>query len=157
MTKTKTKIMRSDIDRNYFFAIHMAPCVKDVNVILISRGFDSREFGTKEESARFEEQSLVNFHVRKYLNIIESLWQRNNQLQLNYIIIYLPYLLTHTLFYMHVKVKWQYTYTHISILTIKSILSGGGWIFLKCLWSITIVLKFQEKKKKLHSVSFFLS
>lgn len=49
---------------------------------------------------------------------------------------------------MHVKVKWQYTYTHISILTIKSILSGGGWIFLKCLWSITIVLKFQEKKKK---------
>lgn len=30
----------------------MAPCVKDVNVILISRGFDSREFGTKEESAR---------------------------------------------------------------------------------------------------------
>lgn len=51
----------------------MAPCFKDVNVILISRGFDSREFGTKEESARFEEQSLVNFHVRKYLNIIESL------------------------------------------------------------------------------------
>lgn len=53
----------------------MAPCVKDVNAILISRsrGFDSREFGTKEESARFEEQSLVNFHVRKYLNIIESL------------------------------------------------------------------------------------
>lgn len=96
----------------------MAPCVKDVNVILISRGFDSREFGTKEESARFEEQSLVNFHVRKYLNIIESLWQRNNQLQLKYIIIYLPYFLTHTLFYMYVKVKWQYTYTHISILTI---------------------------------------
>lgn len=55
-TKTKTKIMRSDIDRNYFFAIHMAPCVKDVNVILISRGFDSREFGTKEEYARFEAQ-----------------------------------------------------------------------------------------------------
>lgn len=53
---TKTKIMRSDIDRNYFFAIHMAPCVKDVNVILISRGFDSREFGTKEEYARFEAQ-----------------------------------------------------------------------------------------------------
>lgn len=96
----------------------MAPCVKDVNVILISRGFDSREFGTKEESARFEEQSLVNFHVRKYLNIIESLCQRNNQLQLKYIIIYLPYFLTHTLFYMYVKVKWQYTYTHISILTI---------------------------------------
>lgn len=56
MTKTKTKIMRSDIDRNYFFAIHMAPCVKDVNVILILRGFDSREFGTKEEYARFEAQ-----------------------------------------------------------------------------------------------------
>lgn len=58
MTKTKTKIMRSDIDRNYFFAIHMAPCVKDVNAILISRsrGFDSREFGTKEEYARFEAQ-----------------------------------------------------------------------------------------------------
>lgn len=56
MTKTKTKIMRSDIDRNYLFAIHMAPCVKDVNVILISRGFDSREFGTKEEYARFEAQ-----------------------------------------------------------------------------------------------------
>lgn len=53
---TKTKIMRSDIDRNYFFATHMAPCVKDVNVILISRGFDSREFGTKEEYARFEAQ-----------------------------------------------------------------------------------------------------
>lgn len=34
----------------------MAPCVKDVNVILISRGFDSREFGTKEEYARFEAQ-----------------------------------------------------------------------------------------------------
>lgn len=54
--KAKTKIMRSDIDRNYFFAIHMAPCVKDVNVILVSRGFDSREFGTKEEYARFEAQ-----------------------------------------------------------------------------------------------------
>lgn len=53
---TKIKIMRSDIDRNYFFAIHMAPCVKDVNVILISRRFDSREFGTKEEYARFEAQ-----------------------------------------------------------------------------------------------------
>lgn len=62
--------------------------------------------------------SLVNSKVRKYLNIIESLWRRNNQLQFNYIIIYLPYLLTHTLFYMYVKVKWQYTYTHISILTI---------------------------------------
>lgn len=37
MTKTNTKIMRSEIDRNYFFAIHMAPCVKDVNVILIYR------------------------------------------------------------------------------------------------------------------------
>lgn len=48
--------MHSDIDRNYFFAIHMAPCVKDVNVILILRGFDSREFGTKEEYARFEAQ-----------------------------------------------------------------------------------------------------